>query len=148
MRPRSLRLPSVVAGRFVGHTVAMVNLNPVPVDRTARYSVAREPDEILPIVASIVRERRGRILTRTESVITARLGSRIALRTLGMLLLAEKWPVRIRAEVTSEGGDGVAVHISVSSDEGPGLSRLASAEERYSRTVDRLLFELHERLRG
>jgi hypothetical protein len=60
---------------------------------------------------------------------------------------AEKWPIRIRTEVASEGGH-VAVHISVSSDESPGLSRLASAQERYSRTVDRLLFELHERLSG
>jgi hypothetical protein len=48
--------------------------------------------------------------------------------------------------VTSEDGDGAAIHVSVSSDEGPGLSQLASAEERYSRTVDRLLFELHQRL--
>jgi hypothetical protein len=124
----------------------MVNLNPGPVDRTARYSVPRDPEEILPIVAAIVREHRGRILERTESVITARLGSRIVLRPLGMLIPAERWPVRIRAEVTSEDGDGVAIHVSVSSDEGPGLSQLASAEERYSRTVDRLLFELHQRL--
>ncbi|MCU1561696.1 MAG: hypothetical protein JWN05_75 [Arthrobacter sp.] len=131
----------------MGQTGAMVNLNPGPVDRTARYSVARDPDEILPIVAGLVRERRGRVLERTESVITARLGSRVALRALGMLLPAEKWPIRIRTEVASEGGH-VAVHISVSSDESPGLSRLASAQERYSRTVDRLLFELHERLSG
>lgn len=131
----------------MGQTGAMVNLNPVPVDRTARYSVSRDPEEILPIVAGIVRQRRGRILERTESVITARLGSRISLRSLGMLVPAERWPVRVRAEVTSEGG-GATVRISVSSDEGPGLSRLASAGDKYSRTVERLLIDLHQRLNG
>jgi hypothetical protein len=117
---------------------------------TAIGSVTAAADAVEQQMVNLKGRPRRTTGSNDEIVLSAGLGSRLALRLFGIYLSPGRrhMPMRLRVEVRGDGASGVAASIQACSDEGWYLVRPSSFEAEYRRALDVVVRQLREAVSG